>query len=174
MSDHLYRLVLETLIPLPEDRKCFRMINGVLVERTVKDVVPALQTNADGLRKVLDDLVKQYKSKQDELEKWKVCEVISRVPGSLNLTVICRRRIMFRSCSHEISQPRTAARPGPLSTFCKTHQGAAPCHQQRYEGRVGLQIKDELLPAMTSRCQIAREKNILLLGWCRWRQSISA
>lgn len=77
MSDHLYRLVLETLIPLPEDRKCFRMINGVLVERTVKDVVPALQTNADGLRKVLDDLVKQYKSKQDELEKWKVCEVIS-------------------------------------------------------------------------------------------------
>jgi prefoldin subunit 2 len=50
------------------------MINGVLVERTVKDVVPALRTNADGLKKVLDDLVKQYKAKQDELEKWKVCE----------------------------------------------------------------------------------------------------
>lgn len=48
------------------------MINGVLVERTVKDVVPALQTNAEGLKKVLDDLVKQYKTKQDELEKWKV------------------------------------------------------------------------------------------------------
>lgn len=49
------------------------MINGVLVERTVKDVVPALQTNQDGLKKVLDDLVKQYKNKQDELDKWKVC-----------------------------------------------------------------------------------------------------
>lgn len=48
------------------------MINGVLVERTVKDVVPALTTNAEGLKKVLDDLVKQYKTKQDELEKWKV------------------------------------------------------------------------------------------------------
>ena len=71
----LYRLVLETLDPLPEDRKCFRMINGVLVERTVKDVIPALKTNADGLKKVLDDLVKSYKSKQDELETWKVrCE----------------------------------------------------------------------------------------------------
>lgn len=39
----------------------------------MKDVVPALQTNQDGLKKVLDDLVKQYKSKQDELDKWKVC-----------------------------------------------------------------------------------------------------
>lgn len=67
-----HRLVLETLGPLPDDRKAFRMINGVLVERTVKDVVPALKTNAEGLKKVLDDLVKQYKSKQDDLEKWKV------------------------------------------------------------------------------------------------------
>ncbi|KAK4129602.1 hypothetical protein N657DRAFT_86126 [Parathielavia appendiculata] len=66
-----HKLVLETLEPLPGDRKCFRMINGVLVERTVKDVVPALRTNAEGLKKVLDDLVKQYKAKQDELEKWK-------------------------------------------------------------------------------------------------------
>ncbi|KAI0154761.1 Prefoldin beta-like protein [Xylariaceae sp. FL1272] len=65
------RLVLETLTPLPDDRTCFRMINGVLVERTVKDVVPALKTNAEGLKKVLDDLVKQYKTKQDDLEKWK-------------------------------------------------------------------------------------------------------
>ena len=48
------------------------MINGVLTERTVSDVLPALQTNEDGLKKVLDDLVKQYRSKQDEMEKWKV------------------------------------------------------------------------------------------------------
>lgn len=53
------------------------MINGVLVERTVADVRPALQTNADGLKKVLDDLVKTYKSKQDELDKWKVCANVS-------------------------------------------------------------------------------------------------
>jgi prefoldin subunit 2 len=65
--------VLETLEPLSADRKCFRMINGVLVERTVKDVVPALKTNSEGLRKVLEDLVKQYNSKQTEMEKWKVC-----------------------------------------------------------------------------------------------------
>lgn len=67
-----HRLVLETLEPLPGDRKCFRMINGVLVQRTVQDVVPALKTNSEGLKKVLDDLLKQYKMRQDEMEKWKV------------------------------------------------------------------------------------------------------
>ena len=48
------------------------MINGVLVERTVKDVTPALQTNSEGLKKVLEELVKQYKRQQEEMEKWKV------------------------------------------------------------------------------------------------------
>ena len=68
----LRRLVLETLEPLPADRKCFRMINGVLVERTVKDVVPALKVNSEGLKKVLEDLVKQYNKQQSDMEKWKV------------------------------------------------------------------------------------------------------
>ncbi|MCJ1252712.1 hypothetical protein MMC24_000518 [Lignoscripta atroalba] len=67
-----HKLVLETLDPLPEDRKCFRMINGVLVERTVKDITPALKTNSEGLKKVLDELLKQYKRQQEEMEKWKV------------------------------------------------------------------------------------------------------
>jgi predicted phage tail protein len=48
------------------------MINGVLAERTVKDVLPALKTNSDGLKQVLDELMKQYKTKQDEMDTWKV------------------------------------------------------------------------------------------------------
>jgi prefoldin subunit 2 len=54
------------------------MVNGVLVERSVGDVLPALQTNSDGLKKVLEDLLKQYQTKQTEMEKWKVssmCEI---------------------------------------------------------------------------------------------------
>ena len=46
-------LVLSTLNDaLAEEpgRKCFRLVGGVLVERTVKDVVPAIQMNRDGVR----------------------------------------------------------------------------------------------------------------------------
>ena len=48
------------------------MVNGVLVERTVEDVLPSLKTNSDGLKQVLEELLKQYKSKQTDLDNWKV------------------------------------------------------------------------------------------------------
>ncbi|TKA81350.1 hypothetical protein B0A49_00257 [Cryomyces minteri] len=90
-----HKLVLETLEPLPQDRKCFRMINGVLVERTVRDVIPALKTNSEGLRKVLDDLLKQYKGTQDELEKWKVCS---------HLGLLCQSRSAERADSRGLQK----------------------------------------------------------------------
>ena len=65
-------------------RKCFRMVGGVLVERTVEDVVPALRTNRDGvsdacfmpfhplkftqIKSVVSNLVSQYKAKDNEFE----------------------------------------------------------------------------------------------------------
>ena len=48
------------------------MVNGVLVERTIQDVLPSLKTNSDGLHQVLEEMLKQYKSKQSELDTWKV------------------------------------------------------------------------------------------------------
>lgn len=57
------------------------MINGVLTERSVADVVPILETNQEGLRKTLEELVKQYKSRQEEMEGWKVCCSFSFVWG---------------------------------------------------------------------------------------------
>lgn len=93
------RLVLETLGPLPPDRKCFRMINGVLVERTIKDVKPALETNSEGLKKVLEELLKQYKKQQDEMDKWKVCRWCSWTKSCISLNVSpIRRRTIYKSC----------------------------------------------------------------------------
>lgn len=69
--------MLETLQPLAGDRKCFRMINGVLVEMTVKEALPPLKTNTEGLKKVAKDLEEQLRTKQKELEDWKV----SSYPG---------------------------------------------------------------------------------------------
>ncbi|KAK2198416.1 bifunctional Prefoldin beta-like/Prefoldin/Prefoldin subunit 2 [Babesia duncani] len=42
-----HRLVLKTLSELPKDRKCYRLIGGVAVERTVGEVLPALEAHAN-------------------------------------------------------------------------------------------------------------------------------
>lgn len=43
------RLVIDSISPLEPERKCFRMVGGVLVERTIKEVLPALETNFNGV-----------------------------------------------------------------------------------------------------------------------------
>ncbi|KAJ7167515.1 Prefoldin beta-like protein, partial [Mycena filopes] len=69
-----HSLVLTTLneaLAEEPDRKCFRLIGGVLVERTVKDVVPTLQSNRDNIKKVVDNLAEQYRTKEDEFDTFK-------------------------------------------------------------------------------------------------------
>lgn len=66
---HRDRLVLSTLQPLVQtapSRPCYRLIGGTLVQRTVKDVVPQLETNYSGIKDVLEGLVRTYKTKEDE------------------------------------------------------------------------------------------------------------
>ena len=55
----IIRLVIETLKEVEKDRKCFRMIGGVLVERTVNEVLPALEQNKDQVELYLDLYMKQ-------------------------------------------------------------------------------------------------------------------
>jgi hypothetical protein len=86
------------------------MINGVLVERTVKEVVPALKTNSEGLKKVLDELVVQYKSKQDEMEKWKVC-ITMCLMEERHVLMTNRKRIMYRLYS-------SSGMASTLSLYC--------------------------------------------------------
>ena len=45
-------MVVQTLAKANEEnpkRKCFRMIGGILAERTVDEVLPAIQTNLEGV-----------------------------------------------------------------------------------------------------------------------------
>lgn len=44
-----HKLVLRTLEPLEPSRRCFRLVGGVLVERTVGEVAPAVARNAAAL-----------------------------------------------------------------------------------------------------------------------------
>ena len=47
-----HALVIDAIKDLDPKRKCFRLIGGVLVERTVEEVLPAVQKNTDGLSAV--------------------------------------------------------------------------------------------------------------------------
>ena len=48
-----HKLVIDTLEKVERDRKCFRLVGGVLVERSVGEVQPALTGNRD---KVIQNL----------------------------------------------------------------------------------------------------------------------
>lgn len=65
---------MDTLRPLltsEPDRVCYRLIGGVLVERTVKDVYPALETNHGGIKEVLDGLRRSAQGKEKEFDEFR-------------------------------------------------------------------------------------------------------
>ena len=46
-----HELVAKIIEPLPGDRKCCRLVSGVLVERTVAQVLPSVMANTEELHK---------------------------------------------------------------------------------------------------------------------------
>ena len=44
-----HKLVVETLIKLESERRAFRLIGGVLVERTVGEILPLVSQHFDGV-----------------------------------------------------------------------------------------------------------------------------
>ena len=63
-----HALVIDAIKDLDPKRKCFRLIGGVLVERTVEEVLPAVQKNTDGLSAVIEKLTQQRDDKVDRVE----------------------------------------------------------------------------------------------------------
>jgi len=62
-----HSLVINAIEKLEPTRKCFRLVGGVLVERTVEEVLPAVKRNRDGLLEVLEKLTAQSNLKAKEI-----------------------------------------------------------------------------------------------------------
>ncbi|KAJ0183574.1 hypothetical protein K1T71_001550 [Dendrolimus kikuchii] len=65
-----HKIVIETLRGVDGGRKCFRMVGGVLVERTVADVLPELQSNMEQLPRALEALGQQLAQKGQEINDY--------------------------------------------------------------------------------------------------------
>lgn len=65
LSEH--SLVIGAIQPLDPTRKCYRMIGGVLVERTIAEVLPAVQRNKEGLQEVIARLTEALQKKKKEI-----------------------------------------------------------------------------------------------------------
>ncbi|KAK3284195.1 hypothetical protein CYMTET_8142 [Cymbomonas tetramitiformis] len=75
-----HTLVIDAIEPLDATRKCFRLIGGVLVERTVGEVLPAVKKNREGLEMVIERLRQQLEKKKTELAEFQAKHKI-RIKG---------------------------------------------------------------------------------------------
>ncbi|KAM9515141.1 prefoldin subunit 2 [Guaruba guarouba] len=66
-----HSLVIETLRDVDPTRKCYRMVGGILVERTVKEVLPALESNKEQISKIIATLNQQLQAKGRELNEFR-------------------------------------------------------------------------------------------------------
>jgi prefoldin subunit 2 len=65
-------LVLSTLSTITDkSRRCYRMIGGVLIEHTVGEVVPALQSNREQINNVIESFKQKTEEKAKELTSYK-------------------------------------------------------------------------------------------------------
>mmetsp|Transcript_30793 Transcript_30793/g.51516 ORF Transcript_30793/g.51516 Transcript_30793/m.51516 type:complete len:128 (+) Transcript_30793:106-489(+) len=66
-----HKLVIEQLSKLEPERKAFRLIGGVLVEKTVGEALPQVQQNFDGISELITTLDGTLKKKDEERKAYK-------------------------------------------------------------------------------------------------------
>jgi len=66
-----HQLVQETLQPLDAGRKAYRLVGGVLVERTVGEVLPSVKSNKENLDAVIGTLKDRLETMQKDAAEWK-------------------------------------------------------------------------------------------------------
>ncbi|KAG2558264.1 probable prefoldin subunit 2 [Panicum virgatum] len=67
-----HSLVIGAIEPLDPSRRCYRMIGGVLVERTIKEVLPAVKRNKEGLEEVIARMHEALERKKKEITEFEL------------------------------------------------------------------------------------------------------
>eukprot|EP00027_Filamoeba_sp_ATCC50430_P014914 CAMPEP_0168569982 /NCGR_PEP_ID=MMETSP0413-20121227/16473_1 /TAXON_ID=136452 /ORGANISM="Filamoeba nolandi, Strain NC-AS-23-1" /LENGTH=127 /DNA_ID=CAMNT_0008602565 /DNA_START=35 /DNA_END=415 /DNA_ORIENTATION=+ len=67
-----HNLVIGAIEKLEPSRRCYRLIGGVLVERTVGEVLPAVQKNKEGIEEITKTLAEQMNKKAQEINDFVV------------------------------------------------------------------------------------------------------
>uniref|UniRef100_A0A7S3LPW2 Prefoldin subunit 2 n=1 Tax=Aplanochytrium stocchinoi TaxID=215587 RepID=A0A7S3LPW2_9STRA len=63
-----HQLVIDTIKDLDPQRKCFRLINDVLVEQTVGETLPTISGNMENMRTVIQTLKQKLQEKEKEAD----------------------------------------------------------------------------------------------------------
>ncbi|KAG5444746.1 Prefoldin subunit 2 [Clonorchis sinensis] len=71
MDQREHSMVIKVLQGVDPTRKCMRIIGNVLIERQVKDILPALETNVQKMTECIDSLTKKFEEKGRELQRYK-------------------------------------------------------------------------------------------------------
>ncbi|CAE7829966.1 Prefoldin subunit 2 [Symbiodinium microadriaticum] len=61
-----HALVIKAFDKVDSTRRCFRMVGGVLVERTVAEVRPAVESNLEKIQQAVNQLQEQLKKKTEQ------------------------------------------------------------------------------------------------------------
>ncbi|KXS10566.1 hypothetical protein M427DRAFT_61926 [Gonapodya prolifera JEL478] len=64
------QLVLDSITSLPSERRCFRLVSGVLMEKTVGEVVPMLKGVVENISKRSTELMEVYRKRESELYEY--------------------------------------------------------------------------------------------------------
>eukprot|EP01039_Chlorochromonas_danica_P013348 gene13348-15442_t len=66
-----HKLVVDILGKLESERKAFRLVGSVLVERTVGDVLPTVSQNFEGIKELLGKLDESWEQRDEEGRQYK-------------------------------------------------------------------------------------------------------
>ncbi|KXZ54716.1 hypothetical protein GPECTOR_4g784 [Gonium pectorale] len=94
-----HKLVLEALEKLDKQRKCFRLVGDVLVERTVGETVPAIGRNRENLDATIKTLQGQLEAQKKDLQEFQTKHKI-------------RVRSESEVAAEEAAKPKEGSKPG--------------------------------------------------------------